>query len=110
MRSEKEIAIETCIPDGLAAEADRGHLSNVLHNLPDNAVKYSGDSVRISIKAGSEGISVADDGIGIPAKALPTSSTSSTGCLTATARTCADMASASSMSAAYWRRWDGPSA
>ncbi len=76
----------------------------------DNAVKYSGDSVRISIKAGSEGISVADDGIGIPAKALPTSSTSSTGCLTATARTCADTASASSMSAAYWRRWDGPSA
>lgn len=71
MRSEKEIAIETCIPDGLAAEADRGHLSNVLHNLLDNAVKYSGDSVRISIKAGSEGISVADDGIGIPAKALP---------------------------------------
>ncbi len=27
--------------------------------------------MRISIKAGSEGISVADDGIGIPAKALP---------------------------------------
>lgn len=71
MQSEKEIAIETCIPDGLAAEADRGHLSNVLHNLLDNAVKYSGDSVRISIKAGPEGISVADDGIGIPAKALP---------------------------------------
>jgi two-component system, OmpR family, phosphate regulon sensor histidine kinase PhoR len=51
--------------------ADRHHLTNVLHNLLDNAVKYSLDSPKITITtainaAGQLVLSVRDQGVGIP--------------------------------------------
>lgn len=50
-------------------EADRNHLLNIFYNLLDNAVKYSGDSPEIQIKAHIEGskvfISISDNGPGI---------------------------------------------
>ncbi len=50
---------------------DRIHLSNLLYNLIDNAVKYTEQAprVRIATKNDNEGvhISVSDNGIGIPA-------------------------------------------
>jgi two-component system phosphate regulon sensor histidine kinase PhoR len=53
---------------------DRVHLGNVLHNLIDNALKYSPDNPRIVIRTLSESgklsISVSDNGIGIPKKDL----------------------------------------
>lgn len=72
-------------PNDLSVRADRMHLSNILSNLIDNAIKYSGDSVRISITAsvsddtnvrGNGGgrvvaLSVKDDGIGITHEKLP---------------------------------------
>lgn len=70
-RIGKEIEIDTDGVADITVEADRTHLSNVINNLIDNAIKYSGDSVRIVIRTDEEGISVADNGIGIPAKALP---------------------------------------
>ncbi|WP_315817694.1 HAMP domain-containing sensor histidine kinase [Paraflavitalea speifideaquila] len=55
--------------------ADKQHLYNVLNNLIDNAVKYSGSSVTINIQCYREKhyyiISVKDDGIGIAASDLP---------------------------------------
>ena len=46
------------------------HLCNILSNLLENAVKYSGDSVHITITGASDGhrftLTVADNGIGIP--------------------------------------------
>ncbi len=72
MRSEKEIEIEVCgTAEAVTVEADRNHLANVVNNLVDNAIKYSGESVRIVITVGSNRISVADNGIGIPSKSLP---------------------------------------
>lgn len=71
IRGDKEIEIQIDGEGAVTVDADRAHLSNVLNNLIDNAVKYSGDSVRIVIGYDREGISVADNGIGIPAKSVP---------------------------------------
>lgn len=50
--------------------ADRLHLTNILHNLVDNAVKYSREIPEIHIRLQNEGnqlvLAVEDNGIGIP--------------------------------------------
>ena len=51
--------------------ADSLHLGNILSNLIDNAVKYSGESVRISINANARSMTIADNGIGIAKDNLP---------------------------------------
>ena len=65
----KPCDIHIDVEKGLVLDADRFHLSNILSNLIDNAIKYSGSSVRIGITAkatdaGTE-IRVRDNGIGI---------------------------------------------
>ncbi len=71
MKAGKDIAIEIEAEDNVVVSTDRTHLSNVLNNLIDNAIKYSGDSVRILISIHKDKLSVSDNGIGIPAKSLP---------------------------------------
>ena len=71
MRSDKNIAIEVESVSDATVTADKSHLSNVLNNLIDNAIKYSGEYVAINIKISADGMEVADNGIGIPAKKLP---------------------------------------
>ncbi|MCM1139441.1 MAG: HAMP domain-containing histidine kinase [Muribaculum sp.] len=71
MRADKEIEIDIHSKGSIYVTADKSHLSNVLNNLIDNAIKYSSDSVAINITMDSETIEVADNGIGIPAKSLP---------------------------------------
>lgn len=71
MRGDKDIAIEVKSEGNISVIADKSHLSNVLNNLIDNAIKYSGESVAINIKISADGMEVADNGIGIPAKSLP---------------------------------------
>lgn len=71
MRGDKDISIEVQSEGKVALTADRSHLSNVLNNLIDNAIKYSGESVTINICINADGIVVADNGVGIPAKSLP---------------------------------------
>ncbi len=71
MRSEKNINIEVKSNEVVAVMADKSHLSNVLNNLIDNAIKYSGDTVSITIGIHSDRIAVADNGIGISSKNLP---------------------------------------
>lgn len=71
MRSEKNISINVNIDNGIMVEADRTHLANVLNNLIDNAIKYSGDSVEITIMGDNKNLSVNDNGIGIPSKSIP---------------------------------------
>ena len=70
MRSDKSININVDIAD-IIVEADKTHLANVLNNLIDNAIKYSGDSVEITITGDERGLSVRDNGIGIPSKSIP---------------------------------------
>ena len=71
MRDDKRIAIAVEGPEDISVEADRSHLANVLNKLIDNAIKYSDDSVKITVKYDNEKISVTDNGIGIPPKAIP---------------------------------------
>jgi signal transduction histidine kinase len=71
MRGDKDITIEVQSDGDTSVTADKSHLSNVLNNLIDNAIKYSGESVAINIKINADSIEVADNGIGIPAKSLP---------------------------------------
>lgn len=71
MRGEKNISIKVDIDESIMVEADRTHLANVLNNLIDNAIKYSGDSVEITIMGDNKNLSVYDNGIGIPSKSIP---------------------------------------
>ena len=71
MRGDKDITINVDMPENTTIEADRAHLANVLNNLIDNAIKYSGDSVEITITGDNNELSVRDNGIGIPAKSIP---------------------------------------
>ena len=71
MRGEKKITINVDVDANTSIATDRTHLSNILNNLIDNAIKYSGDSVAIKISGNGKEISVADNGIGIPAGSIP---------------------------------------
>ena len=71
MRGEKKITISVDVDEDVSIEADKAHLSNILNNLIDNAIKYSGDSVVITISGNEKEISVRDNGVGIPAKSIP---------------------------------------
>ena len=71
LKADKPVTITTRIePDDLTLQADRTHLSNILNNLIDNAVKYSPNEARIEITATSNDITVTDHGMGIPADKL----------------------------------------
>ena len=71
MRGDKDITINVNIPENTTIEADRAHLANVLNNLIDNAIKYSDESVEITVTGDSHDLSVRDNGIGIPSKSIP---------------------------------------
>ncbi len=71
MRGDKDIAINVETDDNSTIMADKTHLANVLNNLIDNAIKYSGNSVEINITGNDNEISVSDNGIGIPSKSIP---------------------------------------
>lgn len=71
MKADKPVRIGIDIPDSLSVRADATHLGNILSNLIDNALKYSGDSVTVHIRADARTLSVSDDGIGIDRACLP---------------------------------------
>ncbi|MDE6576689.1 MAG: HAMP domain-containing histidine kinase, partial [Muribaculaceae bacterium] len=71
LKATKPVKIKIDIPENLSIPADSLHLGNVLSNLLDNAVKYSGDSLEIIIKADSSVIEVTDNGIGIKKEDIP---------------------------------------
>ncbi len=67
----KSIKIRTDIPDDkLKVTADANSISQVLHNLIDNAVKYTPDKGEITLSVKDESpfikVEVSDTGIGIP--------------------------------------------
>ena len=68
--TDKQTSFEVRIDPSLTVWADRLHFSNIISNLLENAVKYSGDAVHIVIEAvvtdARLTLSVADNGIGIP--------------------------------------------
>lgn len=65
MKAEKDVTFIADIPSDFTVNADRMHLSNILNNLIDNAVKYSGEKVAIHIATDGNSLTVSDNGIGI---------------------------------------------
>ncbi len=67
----RQIFFATRFTDNLLVTADPVHISNIISNLMENAVKYSGTSVHIFVDCALHDhrltIKVTDDGIGIPA-------------------------------------------
>ena len=68
---EKDVKISTNYDmESVWVEADAVHVANVLNNLIENAIKYSGEHVDIEIKVALKGkelcLTVSDNGIGIP--------------------------------------------
>lgn len=70
LKSNKEVSVNLDIADDLIIEADAMHFGNVLSNIIENAVKYSGESVEIHIKGDSGSISISDNGIGMENRCL----------------------------------------
>lgn len=68
--SGKTVTITNDISPDSVVSADRSHLYNILNNLVENAVKYSGDSVEIEASAridrGNVELHISDNGNGIP--------------------------------------------
>lgn len=68
--SNKHVTFENSIPEDLEISADRTHMTNIIINLIENAIKYSGQevTVRISAESTADGVAIkiADNGNGIP--------------------------------------------
>ena len=71
LKADKPCEIFLECQEDVTIEADPTHFSNIIGNLIDNSIKYSGESVTIIIKVYTNGVSIADNGIGIPEKLLP---------------------------------------
>lgn len=72
----KNMNVTVNIPNGrIYAEGDPDRISQVLHNLVDNAIKYTPDNGRITLTCSIDrhgiAVSVADSGVGIPQEDLP---------------------------------------
>lgn len=70
------VEIETSVADGLGTViGDRAQLSQLLHNLVDNAVKYGRAGAPVKVALAQAGtmvrLTVADQGDGIPAQHIP---------------------------------------
>ena len=68
--SGKAVIVNNDIASGTVVSADRSHLYNILFNLVENAVKYSGTEVKIdagaTVREGFVELKISDNGNGIP--------------------------------------------
>jgi len=76
LKANKSVEFNVTInPEDMIINADRTHLNNIISNLIDNAIKYSGESVTIDINIQQTNkyniIEVRDNGIGIPPEKQP---------------------------------------
>ncbi len=75
LKYDKEIDIDIIVTKTFVLKADEFHVYNILFNLVDNAVKYSGFSPKIEIIVTEINqqlsIQIKDNGCGIPPKDLP---------------------------------------
>jgi len=75
LAQERGIALEVEAPPGLFAQADAGRVRQVLANLLDNALKYSEEGGRVTVRgwrqAGRVAVSVRDSGEGIAPEDMP---------------------------------------
>ena len=75
LATDKNVSVTCESGAGVMVEGDPARLKQVIVNLLDNAIKYTaaGGRVRLTVRReqGFAILEVADDGIGIPAEALP---------------------------------------
>ena len=75
LATDKNVSVACHSAAGVMVEGDPARLKQVIVNLLDNAIKYTaaGGRVRLSVRREQDSavLEVADDGIGIPAEALP---------------------------------------
>lgn len=75
LKFEKELTISIVSKNKYQIQADAFHFYNIVYNLVDNAVKYSGKTPNIELLALEEKdkllLKIIDNGMGIPEKELP---------------------------------------
>ena len=75
LAEDKRITLTRHTSESVFVDGDRSRLSQVIVNLLDNAIKYTGPggsvSLRTEVRNGSAVLEVADTGAGIPAEAIP---------------------------------------
>ena len=75
LAEDKAVKVACESSPGVTVEGDRARLKQVVVNLLDNAIKYTPRGGRVTLSVRREGseavLDVTDNGIGIPAEALP---------------------------------------
>jgi heavy metal sensor kinase len=75
LAEDKNISVSCTAPDQVWVEGDRARMKQVVVNLLDNAIKYTGNGGAVQIHVASQDrkavLEVADNGIGISPEALP---------------------------------------
>lgn len=71
LKADKPVVVSVDIPEDAEVRADQLHLGNIVSNILDNAVKYSGESVEIAVKGDGRSLRISDNGIGIAKVDLP---------------------------------------
>jgi heavy metal sensor kinase len=75
LAEDKDVSVTCKSTPGVSVAGDRARLKQVIVNLLDNAIKYTPGGGHVSLSVRRDGefaiLEVADDGIGIPAEALP---------------------------------------
>lgn len=75
LAEEKSITVECDAQPGVEVEGDRSRLKQVVVNLLDNAIRYTGEGGAIAVTTAKQNgwatLTVTDNGAGIPPEALP---------------------------------------
>ncbi|HYV03174.1 MAG TPA: ATP-binding protein, partial [Blastocatellia bacterium] len=74
LAEDKQISLKCTVAGPVEVEGDKGRVKQVVVNLVDNAIKYTGEGGKVEISVspnnGNAVLEVADSGVGIPSEAI----------------------------------------